>query len=212
MPRDEEEVEKVGQRGAVSRQRIAEDHAVKPHLEIDPEEPAESDPEHQPVQQRDDQSEDGVADPLDKPVGPLHDQQSGIMEQQGGNDDGREFQDIFVIGENTVEGAGKEQLGQSEEQEKAAADMVEKRPTQAEPTVPAREPNAKEKTKEVPDEVLQSLSPIQKAVLEAMPDDVPVTAETIKTEYPFGEVLAALTVLEISGIVRKLPGSMYGKA
>lgn len=98
------------------------------------------------------------------------------------------------------------------EQEKAAADMVEKRPTKAEPTVPAREPNAKEKTKEVPDEVLQSLSPIQKAVLEAMPDDVPVTAETIKTEYPFGEVLAALTVLEISGIVRKLPGSMYGKA
>lgn len=72
-------------------------------------------------------------------------------------------------------------------------------------------PVSKAEPKTVPDEILQSLSPVQKAVLEAMPDDVPVTAETIKTEYPFGEVLAALTMLEILGIVRKLPGSMYGK-
>ena len=63
----------------------------------------------------------------------------------------------------------------------------------------------------VPDDILRSLSPVQKAVLEAMPDDVPVTAESIKTEYPLGEVLAAFTMLEILGIVRKLPGSMYGK-
>ena len=63
----------------------------------------------------------------------------------------------------------------------------------------------------MPDEVLQSLTPVQRAVLEAMPDDIPVTSESIRTEYPFGEVLAALTMLEILGIVRKLPGSMYGK-
>ena len=68
-----------------------------------------------------------------------------------------------------------------------------------------------EPKKSVPDDLLQSLSPVQKAVLEAMPDDVPVTAEAIKTEYPLGEVLAALTMLEILGIARKLPGSMYGK-
>ena len=56
-----------------------------------------------------------------------------------------------------------------------------------------------------------SLTPVQKAVLEAMPDDCPVAAESLMTGYSFGEVLAALTVLELSGIVRKLPGSMYGK-
>lgn len=63
----------------------------------------------------------------------------------------------------------------------------------------------------VPDAVLQSLDATQRAVLEAMPDDVPVTLEAIRTEYSSGEVLAALTVLEVLGIVRKLPGSMYGK-
>lgn len=63
----------------------------------------------------------------------------------------------------------------------------------------------------IPDEVLQSLSPVQLAVLEAMPDDCPVVPENIRAGYSLGEVLAALTVLEVLGIVRKLPGSMYGK-
>lgn len=74
----------------------------------------------------------------------------------------------------------------------------------------AKQPPETAETK-MPDEVLQSLTPVQRAVLEAMPDDIPVTSESIRTEYPFGEVLAALTMLEILGIVRKLPGSMYGK-
>lgn len=63
----------------------------------------------------------------------------------------------------------------------------------------------------IPDEVLQSLSPVQLAVLEAMPDDCPVVPEKLQTDFSFGEVLAALTMLEVMGIVRKLPGSMYSK-
>ncbi len=75
------------------------------------------------------------------------------------------------------------------------------------------EPKAEPKTPSaIPDEVLQSLDAVQLAVLEAMPDDVPVVPEQIRTEYSLGEVMAALTILEVLGIVRKLPGSMYGKA
>ncbi len=84
----------------------------------------------------------------------------------------------------------------------------------ADPTdaLPKQDKAASKPSEPIPDEVLQSLTPVQRAVLEAMPDDVPVTPESIRTEYGFGEVLAALTMLEILGIVRKLPGSMYGKA
>lgn len=91
--------------------------------------------------------------------------------------------------------------------------IAAKQATKAIPPTPApTEATPKAEPKQsIPDDTLQSLSPVQKAVLEAMPDDVPVTAEAIKTEYPLGEVLAALTMLEILGIVRKLPGSMYGK-
>ena len=63
----------------------------------------------------------------------------------------------------------------------------------------------------IPDELLQSLDPVQLAVLEAMPDDFPVVPENIRAGYSLGEVMAALTILEVLGIVRKLPGSMYGK-
>lgn len=84
-----------------------------------------------------------------------------------------------------------------------------------EPRKPAKEaaPEAEEpRTPSViPDEVLQSLDPVQLAVLEAMPDDCPVVPEKIQTEFSLSEVMAALTILEVLGIVRKLPGSMYGK-
>ena len=95
----------------------------------------------------------------------------------------------------------------AEEPPEEAARKVPER--SAAPT--ATEPAPEEPEGEAPDEILRSLSPVQRAVLEAMPDDTPVTAEAVKTEYSFGEVLGALTVLEVLGIVRKLPGSMYGK-
>ncbi|MBE6529358.1 MAG: DNA-protecting protein DprA [Ruminococcaceae bacterium] len=111
------------------------------------------------------------------------------------------LRDLGVIGfERTPHSSGpkpKKTL-QEPKRENGAAESVE---TEAERKTPSV----------IPDEVLQSLDPVQLAVLEAMPDDYPVVPEKIQAGYPLGEVMAALTVLEILGIVRKLPGSMYGK-
>lgn len=59
----------------------------------------------------------------------------------------------------------------------------------------------------------EDLDPVQLAVLQAMPDDRPVTVDSlVGLEYPYGEILAAVTVLEIRGLIRKLPGALYTKA
>lgn len=59
----------------------------------------------------------------------------------------------------------------------------------------------------------QSLSPVQAALLKAIPDDSPVTVEALcALGYPYGDVISALTLLEIAGLVHKLPGASYTKA
>ena len=64
-----------------------------------------------------------------------------------------------------------------------------------------------------PDALLSALDPIQLAVLEAIPDDRAVTADSLGgLGYPYGDVIAALTMLEIMGLVQKLPGALYTKA
>ncbi len=64
-----------------------------------------------------------------------------------------------------------------------------------------------------PDAVLSSLTPIQLAVLQAIPDDRAITADVLQSlEFPWGEVIAALTMLEILGLIQKLPGALYTKA
>ena len=85
-------------------------------------------------------------------------------------------------------------------------------PKQAE--VVSREPAvAQEAPRQTPDEVLQSLSPVQVAILQAMPDDHPITVDSLGSlGYPYGDVIAAFTMLEILGLVRKLPGALYTKA
>ena len=114
--------------------------------------------------------------------------------------------------ENGVDRAELERYGVIGVQERTAGPASPVRDVPERTPVPTPAETAPEGPEgEVPDEILQSLSPVQRAVLEAMPDDTPVTAENVKTEYPFAEVLGALTVLEVLGIVRKLPGSMYGK-
>ena len=58
-----------------------------------------------------------------------------------------------------------------------------------------------------------NLTPIQLAILQAMPDGKPVTAEALAVlRYPYGELIGALTMLEIYGLVQKLPGAFYLKA
>lgn len=63
-----------------------------------------------------------------------------------------------------------------------------------------------------PDAVLASLTETQRAVLLAMPDDRAITADALSAiGYHYGEIIAALTMLEILGLVQKLPGALYTK-
>lgn len=63
------------------------------------------------------------------------------------------------------------------------------------------------------DPTLTTLTSVQLAVMQAMPDDHPVTADSLgNLGYPYSEIIAALTMLEILGLIRKLPGALYTKA
>ena len=65
---------------------------------------------------------------------------------------------------------------------------------------------------QTPDAILESLTETQRAVLRAMPDDRAVTADALSAiGYHYGEIIAALTMLEILGLVQKLPGALYSK-
>lgn len=64
-----------------------------------------------------------------------------------------------------------------------------------------------------PEAVLSSLPPIQLAVLEAIPDDRAISADALcGLDFPHGDIIAALTMLEILGLVQKLPGALYTKS
>ena len=46
-----------------------------------------------------------------------------------------------------------------------------------------------------------------------MPDDRAVSVDALSgLDYPYGEIVAALTMLEIMGLIHKLPGALYMKA
>lgn len=60
---------------------------------------------------------------------------------------------------------------------------------------------------------LPELSPVQLAVMQAIPDDRAISADSFGSlGYPYSEIIAALTMLEIMGLVHKLPGALYTKA
>ncbi|MBR2019569.1 MAG: DNA-processing protein DprA [Clostridia bacterium] len=64
-----------------------------------------------------------------------------------------------------------------------------------------------------PDETLSSLSAVQLEVLRAIPDDRAISADALcGLGHPHGDVIAALTMLEILGLVQKLPGALYTKS
>jgi DNA processing protein len=58
--------------------------------------------------------------------------------------------------------------------------------------------------------VLESLNDRQRKVFEEMPLDRAVTVDYLtKTGFALGEVMSALTILEIKGLVSSLPGALY---
>lgn len=64
-----------------------------------------------------------------------------------------------------------------------------------------------------PDAVLQALSPVERAILQAMPDDRSVSADSLAgLGFSSAEIITALTMLELAGLLQKLPGSLYTKA
>ena len=59
-------------------------------------------------------------------------------------------------------------------------------------------------------EILEKLSEKQRKIFEEMPLDRAVTVDYLtKTGFALGEVISALTVLEIKGLVSSLPGALY---
>ncbi|MBQ8212515.1 MAG: DNA-processing protein DprA [Clostridia bacterium] len=81
-----------------------------------------------------------------------------------------------------------------------------------EKTQPTDKNIQKQPKEQTPDEVFSSLSPVQQAILRTMPDDLAVSLDSLSgLEYSYGEIIAALTMLEILGLVQKLPGALYTK-
>ncbi len=76
-------------------------------------------------------------------------------------------------------------------------------------SVSSMEPAEKAEPKKLPD----SLTPIQLAVMQALPDDRAFTADALSgLDFPSNECIAALTILELMGLIRRLPGGMYIKS
>lgn len=72
--------------------------------------------------------------------------------------------------------------------------------------------SAVKEPRKTPDEVLSSLSPLQLAILQTIPEDRAVSADALSgLGYPYGDIIAALTMLEILGVIQKLPGALYTK-
>jgi hypothetical protein len=61
--------------------------------------------------------------------------------------------------------------------------------------------------------VLQSLGERERTVFEAIPMDHPLAIDRLQSlGYSTGELLAALSLLEIRGLIQTLPGGLYCRA
>lgn len=96
----------------------------------------------------------------------------------------------------------------SQKTEKSTAEVCEQKVEREVSTTQVQVPKAS-----IPEATLATLTPAQKAILEAIPDDGTLSADAIYAlEQPRADLMAALTMLEIMGLVQKLPGSLYKKA
>lgn len=79
-------------------------------------------------------------------------------------------------------------------------------------TEPVASPKKEVSEKSKNSALLETLSPVQLAILEMIPEDRAISADAFgNLEYPYGEIIAGLTMLEIMGLVEKLPGALYTK-
>lgn len=75
---------------------------------------------------------------------------------------------------------------------------------------PREEQNAKDKAGDNSGAIFESLGETEKKIFSEMPLDNAVSADYFtKTGYKFGDIMSALTRLEIKGLVASLPGGLY---
>ena len=92
--------------------------------------------------------------------------------------------------------------GYADDGEQAIAPTAKKLPDESETQKP--------RSRDLSREALESLSEKQRRVFDEMPLDLPVTVDYLtKTGMKLGEVISALTVLEVKGLVVSLPGAIY---
>ena len=108
--------------------------------------------------------------------------------------------------QSTSEKTAKRPSRRSQEKGKEAATEKKSPPSEKQSEkMPAKVP-----TEKSADAIFSSLDPVSQAVLKAMPDDTAICADALRVEdYSHGEIVASLTILEINGLVQKLPGAMY---
>ena len=95
---------------------------------------------------------------------------------------------------------------------KSKRERAEQAPKTETEMLPPTEGQTQKNGKQTPEDVLAALTPTQMAVFEAMPDDRAVSVDALSgLDYPYGEIVAALTMLEIMGLIQKLPGALYTK-
>ncbi len=117
-----------------------------------------------------------------------------------------------VQGKKTDSEASAEISAEVEEPKQTVVKKYDSASTKPKETKP-RSGELEESGKVVSEALLQSLTPVQLDVLKAIPDDQTVSADAlVKLEHPYGEILTALTMLEIMGLLEKLPGALYRKA
>ena len=112
-------------------------------------------------------------------------------------------------------GSARRYRAENGEEEAAEPPTREKKPrerrSEARP-VEAKTSEESPSVRTTPDEVLQSLDPISLAILQTMPDDRAVAMDELNPlGYSSGEIMTALTMLELTGLIQKLPGALYTK-
>ena len=90
----------------------------------------------------------------------------------------------------------------------SASKTAKKQPAASHP--PEEEPSVRSKQEgDRSCAAVASLNDTQRAVLEAIPSEEPIAVDKLKhLGYPMGTLLAVISVLQIKGLVRSLPGGM----
>ena len=129
-------------------------------------------------------------------------------------EDGVQTRDTTTpMGEETVPTSLEYTSFESFKQTLAASKKPRKKPepkAKAEKTVHTAPTSAEQPSGDNSQKALDSLSQRQREIFSEMPMDRPVTVDYFtKTGYAMGEVMSALTVLEIKGLISSLPGALY---